>query len=300
MNWQILQIFWILKHIGNILAIKILNRAVLVCAAALSLFLSSCQKDKVLSKSKMAEIVGQMYLADQFAKQNPEFSMSADSLLMYKPIFDKYGCTLLEYRKSLKYYLADKDTYSKILKNAEDILQAQLNIIGGGGKYGSYPVMDSIRLRGGNYVASNPHLRAQRWIVAQDEDYICTMMDSFATDVPQNSEWWQKNVSINKVKNYVMAGALPHRAQSSIRANPVQRGAQASPGGDVFVPGQENAQPAEIHMSEKAKKQREEFRKGLMKDGTVNKIGVINHGRQPDMQKGGKNDAFKEIREGKK
>ncbi|MFA6704126.1 MAG: DUF4296 domain-containing protein, partial [Bacteroidales bacterium] len=75
---------------------RILGPTVLVCTAAFSLFLSSCQKDKILSKSKMAEIVGQMYLADQFAKQNPEFSAASDSLLMYQPIFDKYGCTLLE------------------------------------------------------------------------------------------------------------------------------------------------------------------------------------------------------------
>ena len=274
----------------------------LVCAVAVSLFLSSCQKDNILSKSKMAEIVGQMYLADQFAKQNPEFSAASDSLLMYQPIFDKYGCTLLEYRKSLKYYLADKDAYSKILKNAEDILKAQLNTLGGGsGRYDSYPVMDSVRIKGGDYVASSPNLIAQRWLVAQDEDYLCNMMDSFATDVPQNSEWWQKNVSINKVKNYVMAGALPHRAQDGAQANPVQNGAQASPEGAVFVPGQGDVQPAEIHMSDQAKKRREEFRKELQKDGTVNRIGVINHEKQPGMQKKeDKGNAFKERIDGKK
>ncbi|HNY05787.1 MAG TPA: DUF4296 domain-containing protein [Candidatus Egerieousia sp.] len=266
----------------------------LVCTAAFSLFLSSCQKDKILSKSKMAEIVGQMYLADQFAKQNPEFSAASDSLLMYKPIFDKYGCTLLEYRQSLAYYLADKDTYSKILKNAEDILQAQLNTLGGGsGRYGSYPVMDSIRLRGGDYVASSPHLRAQRWLVAQDEDYLCNIMDSFATDVPQNSEWWQKNVSINRVKNYVMAGALPHRTQGGAQTSPIQSGVQA--------PGEGEVQSADIHMSAQAKKQREKFRKELQKDGTINRIDVINHGRQPDMQKEeDRSNALKESRDGKK
>jgi hypothetical protein len=279
---------------------------VLVCAAAFSFFLSSCKKDKILSKSKMAEIVGQMYLADQFAKQNPDFSAASDSLLMYQPIFDKYGCTLLEYRQSLTYYLADKDMYSKILKNAEDILQTQLNTLGGGsGRYGSYPVMDSVRLRGGDYVASSPHLRAQRWLVAQDEDYLCNMMDSFATDVPQNSEWWQKNVNINRVKNYVMAGALPHRPQGSTQTNPVQSGVQtgapSQQGVKIFVPGGGDVQSTDIHMSAQAKKQRETFRKELMKDGTVNKIGVINHGRQPDMQKeDDKSNAFKERRDGKK
>ena len=276
----------------------------LVCTAAFSLFISSCQKDKILSKSKMAEIVGQMYLADQYAKQNPEFSAASDSLLMYQPIFDKYGCTLLEYRQSLTYYLADKDTYSKILKNAEDILKAKLNTLGGGGIYGSYPVMDSIRLRGGDYVASSPRLRAQRWIVAQDEDYLCNMMDSFATDVPQNSEWWQKNVSINKCKNYVMADAL-HRTKGGAQTNPVRAGMQtAAPSkqaGEVFVAGEGDVQSADIHMSAQAKRQREKFRKELQKDGTINRIDVINHGRQPDMQKeDDRSNAFKERRDGKK
>ncbi|MCI1719442.1 MAG: DUF4296 domain-containing protein [Bacteroidales bacterium] len=244
--------------------------AVILCAAALSFCISCKSHVKVLDKNKMAEIAGQLYLADQYAKQNPEFYNQADSVLMYKPIFDKYGCTLEQYRSSLKYYMSDNNSYYKILKKAEEILQAQLNQLGGADLAGSshYSIMDSVIMRGGAYVAANPNLRAQRWIIAQYENYTCNMLDSFCTDIPQNSEWWQNNLKIKKTKNFVMS--LPGFNSGSGSAP------AASPAASqVFVPqedmidnGNANIPASEV---KKGREIKNNFMNGASSNGTVDR-----------------------------
>ena len=81
----------------------------------------SCSRSGILSKDKVANIMYEMFVADEYAKTYPEVNLAADSLLLFQHIFDKYGCTLEDYQKSIRHYLSDDKAYNYILKTATQI-----------------------------------------------------------------------------------------------------------------------------------------------------------------------------------
>ena len=97
---------------------KILHHLALAVALVALLIASGCRKKGILSKNDVADIMFQMFVADEYAKKYPNVSKAADSLLLYQHIFDRYNCTLDDYRNSIKYYIADEKAYTYILKRA--------------------------------------------------------------------------------------------------------------------------------------------------------------------------------------
>ena len=97
---------------------KILHHIV-VAAALVAVILSyGCRKKGILPKDDVADIMYQMFVADEYAKKYPDINKAADSLLLYQHIFDKYDCSLEDYRNSIKHYIADEKAYTYILKRA--------------------------------------------------------------------------------------------------------------------------------------------------------------------------------------
>ena len=85
--------------------------------AAVSLFfLISCggDKEKVIPRSKLAEIYAEMFITDQWLGANPSLRRSADTSLVYAPILEKYGYTSADYRKSVDMYMDDPERFSRI------------------------------------------------------------------------------------------------------------------------------------------------------------------------------------------
>lgn len=78
----------------------------------------ACSKSGILSKNDVADIMFEMFLTDEYAKKYPNVNKAADSLLLYQHIFDKYGCSLEDYRNSIRYYIADEKAYNYILERA--------------------------------------------------------------------------------------------------------------------------------------------------------------------------------------
>ena len=99
---------------------------ILLCAAAI-LSASGCHKRGILSKNKVAHIMGDLYVCDQYAKSYAEVNLAADSILLYQHIFEKYNTTLEEYQRSLSYYLPDKKAYSAILEKAVNYTKGEAN-----------------------------------------------------------------------------------------------------------------------------------------------------------------------------
>ncbi|MBR5073694.1 MAG: DUF4296 domain-containing protein [Bacteroidales bacterium] len=97
---------------------KILHHIAVAVALIAVLLASGCRKKGILSKNDVADIMYQMFVADEYAKKYPNVNKAADSLLLYQHIFDKYDCSLEDYRNSIKHYIADEKAYTYILKRA--------------------------------------------------------------------------------------------------------------------------------------------------------------------------------------
>lgn len=100
---------------------KILHRVVLAAALTALLCTGSCRKKGILPKDDVSSIMYEMFVADEYAKKYTQVSKAADSLLLYQHIFDRYGCSLDDYRNSIRYYIADEKAYTYILKRAVQI-----------------------------------------------------------------------------------------------------------------------------------------------------------------------------------
>ena len=86
----------------------------------------SCRRARVISKKDFAAIYAEMFIADQWLKDNPSAKKMADTTLVYDRIFKKYGYTFEDYDKSVNYYLYDPSRYAKILEASSGILEAKL------------------------------------------------------------------------------------------------------------------------------------------------------------------------------
>ena len=81
--------------------------------------LSSCgKKDKVIPRSTMADIYADLFISDQWLREQHVEFMKADTCRFYEPIFNKYGYTTLDFRNSANHYLQDPRRFSRILQRA--------------------------------------------------------------------------------------------------------------------------------------------------------------------------------------
>ncbi|MBQ3722505.1 MAG: DUF4296 domain-containing protein [Bacteroidales bacterium] len=86
--------------------------AVLLCLSACS------RKDKVIPRATMADIYADLFIADQWLRDQDDLFYNADTMRFYEPIFRKYGYTTLDFRKSANYYLQDSRRFARILRQA--------------------------------------------------------------------------------------------------------------------------------------------------------------------------------------
>ena len=85
---------------------------------AFAVFAFSRCGERILSKDKVADIMYEMFVVDEYAKTYTEVNLAADSILLYQHIFDKYGCTLEDYQRSIRHYLQDEKEFTYILDRA--------------------------------------------------------------------------------------------------------------------------------------------------------------------------------------
>lgn len=97
---------------GHILAFLLLALAIL-----------SCGRARVISRGKLVDIYAEMFLTDQWLRDNPDIKKTADTLLVYEPIFNRYGYTTDDYLKTMEHYMREPDKYAKILKNTAKKLE---------------------------------------------------------------------------------------------------------------------------------------------------------------------------------
>lgn len=87
------------------------------------------KEDKVIPRSKLAEIYAEMMLVDQWIMNNPGNRHIADTSLVYEPVLERYGYTSADYRKSVDVYMNDPERFSRILRTTAEILGEKLNAL---------------------------------------------------------------------------------------------------------------------------------------------------------------------------
>lgn len=99
-----------------------------IFAALTAVFLlASCgEKDRVIPRSRLAEIYAEMLMTDQWIISNSGNRHAADTSLVYEPILEKYGYTSADYRKSVDAYMDDPERFSRILRTTSELLDKRL------------------------------------------------------------------------------------------------------------------------------------------------------------------------------
>lgn len=91
------------------------------------LLLSACggRQGKVIPEKEMAELYADMFLSDQWLKENKPARAVADTTLFFDPIFEKHGFSFADYEKSIEFYSAEPEVLSRIVDSASAALKRQ-------------------------------------------------------------------------------------------------------------------------------------------------------------------------------
>ena len=174
----------------------------------IALLLACCKKNEsIIPRKEFTYIVRDMYLADQYLEFHEKFRAQADTLILYEGIFSKYGYTYEDYKNSVKYYLQDGDVMYKMHAKAKQLLiderdEIKRLIAIENGKIIDWWALDTIKRREVNNLWKEPYLRSVKWLSQQDAPITWNFFtDTTEFDVPMNSNWWQKNVTLNIPNN---------------------------------------------------------------------------------------------------
>ncbi len=106
------------------------NFSRIILFAAILALLSGCSgRGRVIPREKFAKIYADMLLSDEWIRSHWEYRQTADTTLIYEPIFRKYGYSTKDYRASLDHYLDNPEKYAKILKRSSSIIEAKMKTL---------------------------------------------------------------------------------------------------------------------------------------------------------------------------
>ena len=130
----------------------------------------SCVREKYISEETMSDIYYEMYITDQLIRKDRKKKKESDTLLVYEPIFERFGYTSDDYRKSVNHYLLEPEKFEKIFrktqaklelrkKQLEDIIaQEEERLI-------SWNIADSITYYTDESIQSSGYFRAIRMLL---------------------------------------------------------------------------------------------------------------------------------------
>lgn len=88
----------------------------MLLAVALILCATACHKaGRIIPKSKLEDIYFDMFMADEWLRDNTDVKGIADTTLFYEPIFHRYGYSFKDYDASVSYYIDRPDKFNKIM-----------------------------------------------------------------------------------------------------------------------------------------------------------------------------------------
>ncbi len=103
-----------------------LRAAHIVLLLTLSATLAGCgHRGRVIPGKKLMKLYTEMYLADQWLRDNPDLRRAADTTLFFDPIFRRHGYTFEDFDRSVHYYLDRPEKYGKLLNKAADRIRKE-------------------------------------------------------------------------------------------------------------------------------------------------------------------------------
>lgn len=171
----------------------------------LSLFLSSCSRDEnIIPQKTMSAIVAEMYLADKYVEDIPQYRAQMDSLYLYEAVTARYGYTYNDYQTSVKHYLQKGDALKKIHIKAKETLVSRRDHLNSiiakeRGMEIKFWALDSLVKKEFCRLWKEPYLRTVQWLtmynkIKQPKSWRFT--DTTAADMPQNAVWWINNIRL--------------------------------------------------------------------------------------------------------
>lgn len=169
---------------------------------AVVMVMQSCgKKEKIISQDTFAQIVSEMYLADQFVDQNPPYRAQTDTAALYDAIFKKYGYARSDYQTTVQYYLQKGKAYKEIHQKARKILsvrEAELRkmIEIQSGVISGWWAVDTARTIPVEKLEQEPFLRAIKWMLIKEVKTDWKFGDPVIKDIPYNIYWWKNNIRL--------------------------------------------------------------------------------------------------------
>lgn len=186
-----------MQHLSNIFHIP---------AILLLILLSSCSnKENVIPHKAMVNIIGDMYLADQYIEERPEFRAQMDSLLLYEAVAQRHGYTFDDYHTSIAYYLEQGDELKKMYLRARKNIMKKRDELEKINQQANVEVAerevtwmeDSLAGKHINNLWKEPYLRNHKWLSGTQAESRWRPTDSTAYDIPANAIWWKNTVDAN-------------------------------------------------------------------------------------------------------
>ena len=85
---------------------------------------ASCRGPRVIPRDKLTDIYYDMFMADQKIREFGYPSAMIDTMLVYEPIFEKYGYDTDDYLHSMRHYLKDPERFAKVFEDVSKRLEA--------------------------------------------------------------------------------------------------------------------------------------------------------------------------------
>lgn len=171
-----------------------------ISALFLLFALLSCtsHSKNIISQDKMAKIIADMYLADQYIEINPELTPAMDSVRLYDAVMEKYGRSFSDYEMSVSYYLMHDDKMQRIYRMAKEILIRQKDhlsklIAKSNNDIREWWATDSIVLKNVNDLWKEPYLRIVNALLFSGKRPDWNFTDTLVFDTPLHPVWWLRN-----------------------------------------------------------------------------------------------------------
>ena len=104
-----------------------MRRDLLIAAVALAVLAAGCSRTLVIPSGTLSEIFADMFIADQWLRENRQLRKEADTTLFYEPLFNSHGYTTAYFRKTIDEYMYTPDKLDKILEKTVKILDERRN-----------------------------------------------------------------------------------------------------------------------------------------------------------------------------
>lgn len=92
----------------------------------LGTFSISCTRDVIIPKETMVDIYHDIYLLDQSLIRKGIYRDIQDSLLIYEPVFNRYGYSSDDYIRSLNFYIERPDKFEKVFAEVKHRYEARI------------------------------------------------------------------------------------------------------------------------------------------------------------------------------